>query len=93
MLNLLVIQQLDILYLGENHVRVVSERVKNSSVCVIKSILAIETLTTDDSPKYHTCKACRKLKGHDSWSTIKQKGQSGQLVISRLKLATCLSHE
>ena len=69
------------------------ERVKNSSVCVIKSILAIETLTIDDSPKYHTCKACRKLKGHDSWSTIKQKGQSGQLVISRLKLATCLSHE
>ena len=66
MLNLLVIQQLDILYLGENHVRVVCERVKNSSVCVIKSTFAIETLTTDDLPKYHTCKACRKLKGHDN---------------------------
>ena len=64
------------------------ESVKNSSVCAIKS-----TLVTDDSPKYHTCEACRKLKGHDSWSTIGQKGQFGQSVILRLKLATCPSHK
>ena len=37
------------------------ESVKNSSVYEIKSILTIE-----DSPKCHTCEACRKLKGHDS---------------------------
>ena len=46
---------------------------KNSSVYAIKSILAIGTseyLATDDSPKCHTCEACKKLKGHDSWSTI-----------------------
>ena len=45
---------------------------KNSSVCAIKSILAIGTseyLVTDDSPKCHTCEACKKLKGHDNWST------------------------
>ena len=64
------------------------ESAKNSSVCAIKS-----TLVTDDSPKYHTCEACRKLKGHDSWSTIGQKGQFGQSVILRLKLATCPSRE
>jgi len=45
-------------------------------------------LETDNSPKCHTREACRKLKGHDSWSTIGQKLQSGLIVISRLKLAT-----
>ena len=72
------------------------EIVKNLSVCAIKSILTIGTrewLATDDSPKCHMCEACRKLKGRDSWSTTGQKGQSGQLVISRLKLATCPSRE
>ena len=28
---------------------------------------------TCDSPKYYTCKVCKKLKGHDSWSTTGQK--------------------
>ena len=37
-----------------------------------------------ESPKWHTCEACRELKGHDSWSTIGQKVQSGLEVISRL---------
>ena len=32
-----------------------------------------EWLATDDLPKCHTCEACRKLKGHDSWSTTGQK--------------------
>ena len=66
----------------------VCESMKNSSVCAIKSILV-----TDDSPKCHTCEACRKLKGHDNWSTIGQNGQSGQLVISQLKLTICPSRE
>ena len=68
------------------------ETVKNSSVCAIKSILATGTsewLAIEDSPKCHTCEACRKLKGYDSWSTTRQKGQSGQSVILRLKLVTC----
>ena len=69
---------------------------KNSSVCAIKSSLATEThewLATDDSPKCHTCEACRKLKGHDNWSTTEQKGQFGQSVISQMKLATCHSRK
>ena len=38
--------------------------------------------------KCHTCEICRKLMSHDSWSTTGQKGQSSQLIILRLKLAT-----
>ena len=52
----------------------VLESVKNSSVCVFKRILVTgsrELLATVDSPKCHTCEACRKLKGHDSWSTTR----------------------
>ena len=44
-------------------------------------------------PKCHTCEACKKLKGHDSWSTMGQKVQSSLTIISWLKLATCSSHE
>ena len=39
---------------------------------------------TGESPKWHTCEACRELKAHDSWSIIGQKVQSGLEVISRL---------
>ena len=70
------------------------ESVKNSSVCAFKRILVTRTrkwLTTDDSPKCHTCEACRKLKGHDSWDTTGQKWQSCQSIIWRLELATCPS--
>ena len=80
----------------ESYKGCVWESVKNSSVCAFKSILvtgAREWLTTDDSPKCHMCEACRKLKGHDSWSTAGQKGQSDQLVTSWLELATCPSRE
>ena len=72
------------------------ESVKISNVCAFKSILATRThewLMTNDSPKCHTCETCRILKGPDSWSTTGQKGQSGQLVISRLKLAACPSRK
>ena len=70
------------------------ESVKISSVCAIKRILVTRTrkwLVTDDSPKCHTCEACRKLKGHDSWDTTGQKWQSCQSIIWRLELATCPS--
>ena len=72
------------------------ENMKNSIMCAFKRILATgsrECLTNIDSPKCHTCKACKKLKGHNSWNTTGQKWQSGQLVISRLKLATHPSRE
>ena len=52
------------------------ESVKNSSVCAFKRILVTGShkwLVTVDSPKCHTCEACRKLKGHDNWSTAGQK--------------------
>ena len=50
-------------------------------------------LATGKSPKWHTCEACRELKGHDNWSTTRQNIQSGQAVSSRLNLATCSTHE
>ena len=43
--------------------------------------------------KCHTCEACRKLKGQDSWITTGQKVQSSDSIIWRLKLATHPSHE
>ena len=94
--NLLTFQKLDTLYLGGNHVRVVCENVKNSSVCAFREVLATgscEWLVTDNSPTCHTCEACKKLKGHDNWSTLGQKGQSDLEVILWLKLATQPSSE
>ena len=44
-------------------------------------------LAIGKSPKWHTCEACRELKGHNNWSTTGQKVQSGLEVILRLKLA------
>ena len=72
------------------------ESVKNLSVWAFKRILttgSCELLATGDSSKCHMCEACRKLKGHDCWSTTRQKVQSGLAVISWLKLATQPSHE
>ena len=37
------------------------------------------------------CEACRKLKGHNSQSTTRQKVQSSLIVNSQLKLMTCSS--
>ena len=50
--------------------------VKNSSVWAFKEVLMTgshEWLAIGDSPKRHMCEACRKLKGHNSWSTTGQK--------------------
>ena len=60
---------------------------KTQDVCIKRS------LTTGKLPKWHTCEVCRKLKGHDSWSTTGQKVQSGLEINSRLKLVTRSSHE
>ena len=67
------------------------ESVKNSSVWAFKEVLVIgshEWLATGDSLKCHMCEACRKLKGHYSWSITGQKGQSSLAIILRLKLVT-----
>ena len=53
--NLLVIKQLDTLYLGENYVRVLCERVwRKLKMCALKKSLAIGSrnwLATGESPK------------------------------------------
>ena len=52
------------------------ENVKKTQVVCIQRSLAIgscEWLATSKSPKCHTCEVCRKLKGHDSWSTTGHK--------------------
>ena len=41
----------------------------------------------------HTCGACRKLKGQNSWITTRQKVQFSYYVIWRLELVTHLSRE
>ena len=48
---------------------------KKLKMCALKGVLRLD-LATGKSPKWHTCEACRELKGHDSWSTIGQKVQS-----------------
>ena len=61
--NLLVIQHLEILYLGGNHVRLVCERMwRKTQECAIKKSLTIRScdwLTIGKSPEWHTCEACR----------------------------------
>ena len=69
----------------------VCESVKKTQVVCIQRSLATGSrnwLMTSKSPKCHTCEECRKLKGHESWSTSRQKVQSSQAVNSQLKLAT-----
>ena len=61
-------------------------------MCVLKGVSRLD-LATGKSLKWHTCEACKELKGHDSWSTIGQEVQSGLEVISRLKLETHSSCE
>ena len=74
MLNLLVIQQLEILYLGGNYVRVVCVRKCEDLIkCVhSKAFLRLELATNLQvvtRQKCHTCEACKKLKGQDNWIT------------------------
>ena len=60
---------------------------KTQDMCVQRS------LATSKSLKWHTCEACKELNGHDSWSTIRQNVQFGQIVSSWLKLTTCSTRE
>ena len=86
--NLLVIQHLETLYLGGNHVRVECERVcKKVQECALKKSL------TTGSRDWHVAKGGThvkhvwELKGHANWSITGQNFQIGQTVSLRLKLA------
>ena len=95
--NLLVFQQLIILYLGGFVVRVVSEiEWLNAQECARKQSLTAGSrgwLTATSRQKQHTCQVCQKLKRHASWSTTGQNRTTGCSVIARLDLATQLSNE
>ena len=56
---------------------------ENQVVCIQEESLigSHDWLATGKLSKWHMCEACRKLKGHDSWSTIGQKVLSGLEVI------------
>ena len=69
------------------------KKFKNMCIWRFLATRSRKWLATGNSTKCHTCEACRKLKGHDSWSTTGQKVQSGQTVISRLKLVTYPTRE
>ena len=58
--NLLVIQQLDTLYLCEIYVKVVSEE---NSRCVQFNGVSRLDLATGKSPEWHTCEACKGAEG------------------------------
>ena len=57
---------------------------EENSRCVQKTqdVCNQRSLVTGKSPKWHTCEACKELKGHNNWSTIGQNVQSGQAVSS-----------
>ena len=86
--NLLVIQHLETLYLGGNHLRIVCERVwRKTQMCATQQGLA-----SGSRPASHQSgtrvKHAEKLKSYTSWSTTGQKFQFGQTVSSQLELAT-----
>ena len=96
--NLLVIQHLETLYLGGNHVRVVCERVwRNAQYCVVK-----QGLTAGSRGRLAACKPpkvahAQSMQG--SWTVMPagalqdKKIQTGHSVSSQLELATQLSRE
>ena len=92
--NLLVIQHLETLYLGGNHVRIVYERVwrKRSRVCTQQDLATRSRVWQVAKADTHV-KYAEKLKSHASWSTTEQNFQSDQIVSSRLKLATQSNRE
>ena len=95
--NLLVIQQLDTMYLGGNHVRVVCERVWRFQVCVHSG--AFSRLEFVSGLRLMTRQNATRVKHVGSWRVMTigalqdKKGQSGQSVFLRLELATCPSWE
>ena len=91
--NLLVIQHLETLYLGGNHVRVVCERVwRNAQDSAVKQRLARGSWLASRQ-KLHTRKACRGAKQSCHLEHYRTKIQTGHSVSSRLELATQSSRE
>ena len=91
--NLLVIQHLETLYLGGNHVRVVCKRVwRNAQDCAVKQRLAGGSRLASRQ-KSHTRRACRGAEQSCQLEHYRTKIQAGHLVSSRLELATQLSRE
>ena len=77
--NLLVIQHLETLYLGGNHVRVVCERVwRKAEDCALNKGLATGSRGLQVAKGWTWVKHAEKLNSHASWSTIGQKVQSSQ---------------
>ena len=92
--NLLVIQHLETLFLGGNHVKVMCERVwRKAQECALNRASWLD-LAASKSPKGGTrVKYVGELKSHTSQSTTGQNFQSGQAVSPRLKLLTQSSRE
>ena len=92
--NLLVIQHLQTLYLGGNHVRVVCVRVwRKTQDCALSKGLAIGSCGLQVAKGCTQVKHAEELNSHASWSTTGQKVQSGHSVSSRLGLVTQSSRE
>ena len=97
-INLLVIQHIETMYLGENHVRVVCERMwKKAQDCALsrnsRLNLAIGSRGLQVAKGCTRVKHAEELNSHVSWSTTGQKVHSGHSVNSRLGLATQSSCE
>ena len=94
---LLVIQHLETLYLGGNHVRVVCERVwRNAQDCAVKQGLAAGSrgwLTAASRQKQHTCRACRGAEQSCQLEHYRTKIQTDYSVSLRLELTTQSSRE
>ena len=74
--NLLVIQHLEILYLGGNHVRVVCERVwRKAQNCALKKSLATGSRNWQLAKGDTHMKHAGELKSHTSWITTGLKVQ------------------
>ena len=79
--NLLIIQHLETLYLGGNHVRVVCERVwrkaQKCAFCKDSWLDLVSGLRLASHQKRHTCKDVGELKSYTSCCTTGQKSQAG----------------
>ena len=91
------ILELVTLYLGENHVRIVCERVKKClSLCKVAGTCDWTSRVARGLQAARSCtcaKHVEKLKYHASWSTTGRKVQTGHSVSSWLELATQSSRE
>ena len=92
--NLLVIQHLETLYLGGNHVRVVCERVwRKVQECALKKGLTTGSRNWQVAKGGTRVKHARELKSHASCCTTRQNFQFGHTISSQFKLVTHSSHE